>query len=143
MKPLLRVIWKKLRRTLRKVWASRGGGYYGLVVAITFVYLEAVDLAGDLAGIVRAWPIGLGGAIAFLVGNLVDAVLIGIAAALWPIQWLRAFGVSTTLLALLGASYVTYRITRPAILRMLEPDENELAEIEAQAAAARLRRSAD
>ena len=143
MKPFLRVIWKKLRRTLRKVWASRGGGFYGLVVAITFVYLEAVDLAGDLAGIVRAWPIGLGGAIAFLVGNLVDAVLIAIAAALWPLQWLSAFGVGPTLLGLLGATYVTYRITRPAILRMLEPDEDELDEIEAQAAATRLRRSAD
>jgi hypothetical protein len=132
MKPFLRVIWKKTRRTLRKVWASRGGGYYGLVAAVTFVYLEAVDLAGDLAGI---WPISLGSIISFFVGNLVDAVLIAISAALWPLKWLGAFGIGPTLLALLGATYVTYRLTRPAILRLLQPDEDELDELEARAAA--------
>jgi hypothetical protein len=140
MKPFLRVIWKKVRRTLRKVWASRGGGYYGLVVAITFVYLEAADLAGDIAGIVHSWPISVGSIISFVVGNLVDAVLIAISAALWPIKWLGAFGVGPTLLAMLGATWVAYRLTRPAILRLLQPDEDELDEIKAQAAA-RLERS--
>ncbi len=141
MKPFLRVIWKKVRSTLRKVWASRGSGYYGLVAAITFVYLEAVDLIGDIAGLVRAWPISVGSIISFFVGNLVDAVLIAVAAALWPIKWLGAFGVGPVLLAMLGATYVTYRLSRPAILRLLEPDEDELDEIVAEAAAARLRRS--
>ena len=140
MKPFLRMIWKKVRRTLRKVWASRGGGYYGLVAAITFVYLEAIDLVGDLAGLLRSWPIGLGSIISFFVGNLVDAVLIAVSAALWPFKWLGAFGVGPTLIALLGATYVTYRLTRPAILRLLRPDEDELDEIEARAAA-RLERS--
>jgi len=135
-------MWKKVRRTLRKVWASRGGGYYGLVVAITFVYLEAIDLAGDVAGLVRAWPISLGSVIAFVVGNLVDAVLIAISAALWPVKWLSTFGVGPVLLGLLGATYVTYRLTRPAIVRLLAPDEDEREEIEAQAAASRLKRSA-
>lgn len=140
MKPFLRVIWKKVRRTLRKVWASRGGGYYGLVAAVTFVWLETVDLVGDIAGIVRSWPINLGTIISFFVGNLVDAVLFAVAAALWPFKWLGAFGVGPTLLALLGATYVTYRLTRPAILRLLQPDEDEIDELEA-AAAARLERS--
>lgn len=139
MKSVLRVLWKRVRRTLRKVWASRGGGYYGLVVAVTFVYLEVVDLAGDLAGMVDAWPISLGWIIAFVVGNLIDAFINGIAAAFWPIKWLGAFGVGPTLLALLGATYVTYRLTRPAILRLLAPDEDEPDEIEAKAAAARIR----
>jgi hypothetical protein len=140
MKPFLRVIWKKVRRTLRKVWASRGGGYYGLVAAVTFVHLEAVDLAGDIAGIVRSWPISVGSIISFVVGNLLDAVLIGFSAALWPIKWLSAFGVGPTLLAMLGATWVAYRLTRPAILRLLQADEDELDELEAQAAA-RLERS--
>ena len=135
MKPFLRVVWKKVRRTLRKVWASRGGGYYGLVAAITFVWLEAVDLAGDIAGLLHSWPIGIGTIISFIVGNLVDAVLIAVSAALWPFKWLGAFGVGPTLLALLGATYVTYRLTRPLILRLIQADEDEMDEIEARTAA--------
>jgi len=138
MKPFLRVVWKKVRRTLRKVWASRGGGYYGLVAAITFVWLETVDLVGDIAGLVRDWPIGLGSIISFIVGNLVDAVLIGISAALWPFKWLSAFGIGPTLLAMLGATYVAYRLTRAVILRLLQPDADELLDESEARAAARL-----
>jgi len=141
MQPFLRVIWRKVRRTLRKVWASRGGGYYGLVAAITFVYLEAVDLAGDLSTLLHAWPISLGKIISFIVGNLIDAVLNGISAAIWPIHWIGKLGLGPLLLALLGGTYVTYRLTRPAIIRLLEPDEYELEEMAAESATTRLKRS--
>lgn len=141
MQPFLRVIWRKVRRTLRKVWASRGGGYYGLVAAITFVYLEAVHLAGDLSTLLHAWPISLGKIISFIVGNLIDAVLNGISAAIWPIHWIGKLGLGPLLLALLGGTYVTYRLTRPAIIRLLEPDEYELEEMAAESATTRLKRS--
>jgi hypothetical protein len=141
MQTFLRIIWRKVRRTLRKVWASRGGGYYGLVAAITFVYLEAGDLAGDISALLHAWPVSLGKLISFIVGNVVDAFLNGISAAIWPIHWIGKLGVGPLLLALLGGTYVTYRLTRPAIIRLLEPDEFELEEIAVESASARLRQS--
>src|SRR5262245_28204278 len=37
-----------LRRWLVKLWASRGGGFYGLVYVVTFVALEIRSLSGGL-----------------------------------------------------------------------------------------------
>src|SRR6478735_500402 len=37
-----------LRRWLAKLWASRGGGFYGLGYVVTFVALEIKSLAGGL-----------------------------------------------------------------------------------------------
>jgi hypothetical protein len=120
-----------LRRRFRNLWASRGGGYYGLVAALTFLYLEAVDLAGDLGGIGDI-SINLGWLISFFVNAMVDAFLNGFLAAIWPVHWIGHFGVGIELAAFLAGSYVAYRLVRPGILRLLDTSDTELAVLTAR-----------
>lgn len=112
------------RRFFRKAWESRGGGFYGFVGALTFVYLEAVDLGGDLAGIADI-RIDLGWVIGFVVSNLVEAVMNLVRAALWPLEWIQRFGITGRSLLLLAGAYVVYRLIRPTVLRLLEDDAPE------------------
>ena len=39
----------RFRRHVRQMWDSRGGGFYGFVAVLMFLYLETLDLAGDIA----------------------------------------------------------------------------------------------
>jgi hypothetical protein len=108
----------RFRGHVRQLWESRGGGFYGFVVVLTFLYLETVDLAGDIAG-VGGVRLDIGWVIGFLVENAVDAVLNGVRAALWPVTWVGRFGVTASSAALLGGAYVAYRLVRPIVLRLL------------------------
>lgn len=108
----------RLRRRALQVWESHGGGFYGFVALLTFLYLETVDLAGDLAGI-DLDTLGIGWVLQFLIGNLVDAVMIAVQAALWPMAWLGRFGIGLESGALLLLAYGVYRVARPAVLRLL------------------------
>lgn len=111
------------RRYFRKAWESRGGGFYGFVGALTFVYLEVVDLAGDIAG-VRWVRVDLGWLIGFLVNNLIEAVMNLVRAAIWPLEWVQRSGIGLTSGFLLVVSYLGYQAIRPTVLRLLEdPDE--------------------
>lgn len=115
----------RLRRHVRELWRSRGGGFYGFLVVLTFLYLEAVDLAGDLVGLQGA-AVDIGWVIGFLVENAVDALMNLIWSALWPVAWIDRFGVSLVSGALLAGAYVVYRLIRPRVLRLLEdPGESE------------------
>lgn len=109
---------------MRKAWESRGGGFYGFVGALTFVYLEAVDLAGDLAGIADV-RVDVGWVIGFVVSNLIEAVMNLVWAALWPLEWIQRFGLTGTSLLLLAGAYIAYRLIRPTVLRLLEDDALE------------------
>lgn len=112
------------RRYFRKAWESRGGGFYGFVGALTFVYLEALDLAGDLAGIAGI-RIDLGWVIGFVVSNLVEAVMNLVRAALWPLEWIERFGITGKSILLLTGAYVAYRLIRPTVLRLLSDGDAE------------------
>lgn len=114
----------RFRRHCLKLWTSRGGGFYGFVVLLTFLYLEAVDLAGDIAALPDASP-GIGFVISWIIGNLVDAVVNSIRAALWPLSWLEHFGVGLLSASLLVGSYAAYRAVRPAVIRWLTPTDVE------------------
>lgn len=112
----------RFQRHFREVWESRGGGFYGFVAALTFAYLEVVDLAGDLVGVGDA-RVDLGWVIGFLVNNLIDAVMNLVWAAIWPLEWIQRFGIGLTSGALLVGAYGVYRLIRPTVLRLLqEPD---------------------
>lgn len=114
----------RLRRHAHEVWQSRGGGYYGFVAMLTFLYLEAVDILGDIASL-RHLQLGIGGIISWLVQDAVQALMNVIRAAIWPVEWISRFGVGITSIVLLGGSYVIYRAIRPTVLRWLgEPDES-------------------
>jgi hypothetical protein len=123
MHPIVKHGGHRFRRHVRELWASRGGGFYGFVATLTFVYLEAVDLVGDVFALRHA-QLSLGGVISWFVQNAVDAFLNVLWSAIWPVKWLGLFGVGLTSGALLAGSYVTYRALRPTVLRLLrEPGE--------------------
>ena len=129
---------RAFRRYLLGLWESRGGGFYGFVAAATFLYMEAVSLLGEFARIGRLEWFDLGWWIRWVISNLVEAALNSVWAALWPLTWVKHFGVgprwSSLMLGVglllagyLGAAYVIYDFIRPTVVFWLrEPDEEEL-----------------
>ena len=109
----------RLRRYIRVVWASRGGGFYGFVATLMFLYLEALDLAGDVVGLPALVAADMGGVIGWAVGNAINAVMNLVKAALWPVEWIDRFGVDLQSILLFGAAYAAYRMVRPGVLRLL------------------------
>lgn len=126
MNRIARSAGHRFRRHFREAWESRGGGFYGFVAALTFAYLEVIDLAGDLAGIGGA-RVDVGWVIGFLVNNLIDAVMNLVRAALWPLEWVQRFGIGLTSALLLTGAYGVYRLIRPTVLRLLEDPEERTA----------------
>jgi hypothetical protein len=117
------------RRYVRKLWQKRGGGFYGFVATLMFLYLEVVDIAGDILDLGGAGP-SLGWLISFIVSNLITLVINTIRAAIWPLTWLTTFGVGYTSIALISGAYIAYRAVRPQVMRMLqEPGELEEAAV--------------
>ncbi len=115
----------RLRRHIRQVWLSRGGGYYGFVGTLTFVYLEALALIGDVTGL-PGIQISAGGIIGWLVQNLVTGVMNVVWASIWPVAWIQRFGVGLTTALLLVGSYFAFHLLRPVILRLLREPGEEL-----------------
>lgn len=111
-----------VRRWLLKVWESHGGGFYGFVALLTFLYIEALDIAGDLAAAAGA-SIDIGFIISFVLGNIVDAFVNGLKAAIWPVSWIGTFGIGLVSAGLLAGSYVAYLLVRPTVLRLLTPSD--------------------
>ena len=109
----------RLRRHARQVWESRGGGFYGFGAMVTFLYLEAVNLLGDVAALPR-FQLSAGGVIHWFVQNGVAALLNFLWSVIWPVEWISRFGVNLTSGALLVGSYATYRLIRPSMLRLLQ-----------------------
>jgi hypothetical protein len=126
------------RSRLRKLWATRGGGFYGFVAVLTFLYIEALDLAGDLKGLPGSGPVNAGWIIGRVVDFFVDAIVNTVQAAIWPVHWIGRFGVSILSAALLAGSYVAYRAIRPAVLRWLDTTDEELAALAAESARPKL-----
>ena len=112
-----------LRRHVRKVWETRGGGFYGFVATLMFLYLETLDLAGDVVGFPALVAGDMGGVIGWAVGNFINAIMNLVKAAIWPADWISRFGVGLRSALLLGAAYAAYRAVRPAVLRLLQEPE--------------------
>mgnify|MGYP006196686023 CR=1 FL=1 len=126
MREIRRQATSRFRRYFRHVWMSRGGGFYGFVAALMFVYLEGMALAGDVAGVPALLRADLGGLIGWGVANILTAVFNLVKAAVWPIEWIGRFGVGLGSGLLLAGSYAAYRAIRPAILRLLGDPANDL-----------------
>ncbi len=128
MHTLLRQGGHRFRRHARRIWQSRGGGFYGFVATLTFLYLETVSLLPDVSA-VRGVQLNVGGIVGGVVGwfvqNLVTGVINAVSSVLWPLEWIKRFGVNLTSAALLLGSYHVYLVIRPGVLRLLrEPDED-------------------
>ena len=113
-------IVRRQGRTFRKVWSSRGGGFYGFVAALTFLYLEASNLVSGLAGMNHLPPLNAGTLIGWVVGNLLQVLGNLVRSAAWPLAWIRLFGVGLTSGALLLGAVVLFRAVRPSVERLLE-----------------------
>lgn len=111
-----------VRRKLLAIWESHGGGFYGFVAALTFLYLEAIDISGDIAGL-PGTGLDLGSLLGFVIGNMVDAFVNAIHAALWPVSWIDHFGVGLLSGGLLAGSYAVFNVIRPGVVRMLQPTD--------------------
>lgn len=134
MNQLQRSVANSIRRRLLRLWESHGGGFYGFVAVLTFIYLEVVDIGGDIAALPGS-SIDAGFIISFIISNLVDAFANGFKAAIWPAWWISGFGVSLLSAALLGGSYVAYLAIRPAVLRLLTPSDGAPAPLISRSAA--------
>jgi hypothetical protein len=108
----------RFRRHALALWESRGGAYYGFVATITFLYLEAVNLFGDVAALPHQ-QFGLGGLISWFVQNLVQGLLTALWAAIWPVGWISRLGVGVKFGMLLAATYGVYRVIHPWVSRWL------------------------
>ncbi|HSJ23240.1 MAG TPA: hypothetical protein VK929_01065 [Longimicrobiales bacterium] len=109
------------KRYVRRLWQSRGGGFYGFVATLMFLYLEILDIAGDVVDL-GGGRLSLGWIISFVVSNMVELLMNTIRAALWPITWLQQFGVGLVSAGLLGAAYIGYLGVRPQVMRWLGDD---------------------
>jgi hypothetical protein len=109
---------RRFRRHALVLRESRGGAYYGFVATITFLYLEAVNLFGDVAALPHQ-QLGLGGLISWFVQNLVQGLLTALWAAIWPVAWISRLGVGLMSGLLLAGSYGAYRVIRPWVTRWL------------------------
>jgi len=123
MHSIVRHSGHRLRRHVRELWESRGGGFYGFVATLTFLYFETMSLIGDVTGL-PGFRVSIGGIVGWLVQNLVTGIMNVVWAAVWPLAWIGRFGVTLTSAALLAGSYGAFIVLRPAVLRLLrDPEE--------------------
>jgi hypothetical protein len=127
MQQLRALAVNRYRRHALAIWQSRGGGFYGFVAMLTFLYIEALDLAGSITGL-SGFRIDLGTLISWLVNNFVQVVVNGVRAAIWPAEWISRFGIGVKSALLLGGCYAAYRAVRPAVIRLLTPTDELLLE---------------
>jgi hypothetical protein len=113
-----------LRRWLIALWATRGGGFYGLGYVVTFVVLEVISLEqGVLSG---SSSFIAAQAVQYVIGFSIDSIGNTIRAAIWPvflIDWLGPLGI----LLFFAGGFVFERAVRPSVEAWL-PDLKEARE---------------
>jgi hypothetical protein len=113
-----------LRRWLAKLWASRGGGFYGLGYVVTFVALEIRSLSSDLtttSGLVAQ-------AAQYLLRFSIDSLRNVISALIWPAHLFEWLGGPAGLVALV-VGYAAFELAiRPVVQARLPEVGEALAE---------------
>ena len=74
-----------LRRWFRNVWAVRGGGLYAVGFAVTFLYLEIVEIVTDDLPALFTINILSSELFALIVSFIVDTFMNFITALMWPV----------------------------------------------------------
>jgi NhaP-type Na+/H+ or K+/H+ antiporter len=108
-----------LRRWLVRLWASKGGGYYGLGYVVTFVVLEVKSLAGDMTSVAGIES----QAVQYILRFSIDSFLNILFALLWPIrvlEWLGGWG-----LLVLAAGYAAFDFAIRPVVEAWLPDVKE------------------
>src|SRR5262245_53375734 len=100
-----------LRRWLVKLWASRGGGFYGLGYVVTFVALEIRSLSGGLTSVS-----GLAAqAVQYVLRFSVDSLRNVVSALIWPAHLFEWLGGPAGLVTL-AVGYAAFEIAvRPLV----------------------------
>ena len=115
-----------LRRWLAKLWASRGGGFYGLGYVVTFVALEIKSLSGGLTT-VSGWVAQVA---QYVLRFSVDSVRNMISAVIWPAHLFEWLGGPAGLIAL-AVGYAAFEIAiRPLVQAWLPEVGEAIAEQE-------------
>jgi len=107
-----------VRDWLVALWATKGGGFYGLGYVVTLVTLEALSLEQDAAkgasSFAGAESFFASQAIQYISGFGVDSIMNTIRAAAWPaylFDWLGPPGI----VAFFVAGAIFERVVRPAV----------------------------
>ena len=113
-----------LRGWLVKLWASRGGGFYGLGYVVTFVALEVRSLSSGLttvSGVVAQ-------AVQYVLRFSVDSVRNIVSAVIWPAHLFEWLGGPAGLVALL-VGYAAFDVAiRPLVQKWLPEVGEAIAE---------------
>lgn len=115
-----------LRRWLVKLWASRGGGFYGLGYVVTFVALEIRSLSGGLttvSGLVAQ-------AVQYVLRFSIDSLRNVVSALIWPAHLFEWLGGPAGLVAL-AVGYAAFEVAiRPLVQAWLPEVGEAIAERE-------------
>ncbi len=111
-----------VRRWFRKIWTNRGGGLYATGFAITFVYLEIVELiTDDIPKFFAINPLS-SDLFTFAIEFIVDTFWNTIFAFMWPatlVQWQWPMGI----IALVVGFYLFPRLVQGPLERWMFDDQ--------------------
>src|SRR5262245_17046880 len=109
-----------LRRWLAKLWASRGGGFYGLGYVVTFVALEIRSLSGGLTTVS-----GLVAQVAqYVLRFSIDSLRNVISALIWPAHLFEWLGGPAGLVAL-AVGYAAFELAIRPLMQAWLPEVRE------------------
>ncbi len=74
------------RRWFRQVWSVRGGGLYATGFALTFLYIEIVDIVTDDIPTLFSINLLSGELVGFIIEFFIDTFLNFVEALIWPIE---------------------------------------------------------
>ncbi|XOV78189.1 MAG: hypothetical protein ACFHVJ_14745 [Aestuariibacter sp.] len=92
-------------------WMDFGGGYYGTMAFIQFIFIELEqirDFLADFPGVNEfIQSLGIGTIINFFVEQIMNFV----AAIIWPVEYLERYDL-TQMAILIGFTYLAYEVSR-------------------------------
>ncbi len=109
------------RRWFAKVWKARGGGFYALGFAATFIYLEITTVASEFVESASLMAFITEQLIEFVLRFAIDSIRNMVMAFLWPVfwvQWQPPFGA----IALVIAYFVFAKFVKQPWTGWLFPD---------------------
>lgn len=105
-----RRLYPVLRDLFLDIWRSRGGGFYGLGYAITFVYLEVAMVVGEVAGSDGVGDFALGALLEYLFRLGLLSFVNVFQALIWPVFVLDHLGWAGIILLAAGFAGFEYAL---------------------------------
>ncbi|HSD70149.1 MAG TPA: hypothetical protein VLB07_11385 [Woeseiaceae bacterium] len=120
-------VWVVIRRWIRKVWDTRGGGLYACGFVVAFAWLEVTTLADDFSSSTGVTGFFGGQLLQFLLRFTIDSMVNTVLALIWPVQ-VVAYSPPWGALGL-GAMYLAFPyILKKPLERWLFDDAGAVAE---------------